>query len=253
MQNQVGGFISEVPSNITKEHIQKAIERIDAEGIEKGAQSSTYDVLFKGNRYPPKLVVSWANEFANGKVLDRQSFSGGLKSANFRVLNKAGFEIVEKESSILKIAEQFINDANSGNQKTKHYPKSYKGLKVKASFGQGALAKVPWVAFLKEGEEVQKGIYPVLLLYKKLGCLVLSYGISKTTPPESSWNIVNKQTTSDYLKEKYRAIPYFLVAVAFFPIWEFMFSLYKHHDKLTALRVALLIIAGISIYIQIET
>jgi hypothetical protein len=32
-----------------------------------------------------------------------------------------------------------------------------------------------------------------------------------------------------------------------------MFSLYKHHDKLTALRVALLIIAGISIYIQIET
>jgi len=195
--------MSEVPSNITKEHIQKAIERIDNENIEKGSQSSTYDVFHKGKRYPPKLVVSWANEFANGEILDRQSFSGGLKSASFRVLNKAGFEIVEKESSIIKIAEQFINDANSGNQKTKHYPKNYKGLKVKASFGQGALAKVPWVAFLKEGEEVQKGIYPVLLLYKKLGCLVLSYGISKTNPPESSWNITNKQTTSDYLQEKY--------------------------------------------------
>jgi hypothetical protein len=31
-----------------------------------------------------------------------------------------------------------------------------------------------------------------------------------------------------------------------------MFGLYKHHDKLTALRVGLLIITGISIYIQIE-
>jgi hypothetical protein len=58
---------------------------------------------------------------------------------------------------------------------------------------------------------------------------------------------------TDFVKGEWGAIPYFLVAVAFFPIWEFMFSLYKHHDKLTALRVALLIIAGISIYIQIET
>ena len=195
--------MSAVPNNITKEHLLKAIARIDSEGIEKGAHSSTYDVLFEGKTYPPKLVVSWANEFANGSVLDRKFFSGGLKSANFKVLNKAGFEIVEKESSIIKIAEQFIEDAKSGNQKTKHYPKTYKGLKVKASFGQGALAKVPWIAFLKDGEEVQKGIYPVLLLYKELNCLVLSYGISKTNPPESSWNISDKQTTSEYLKEKY--------------------------------------------------
>jgi len=195
--------MSEVPSNITKEHLLKAIGRIDNEGIEKGAQSSTYDVLYEGKRYPPKLVVSLANEFANGEILDRKSFSGGLNSANFRVLNKAGFETVEKESSIIKIAEQFIEDANSGNQKTKHYSKTYKGLKVKASFGQGALAKVPWVGFLKDGEEIQKGIYPVLLLYKELNCLVLAYGISKTNPPESSWNVISKKRTSEYLEERY--------------------------------------------------
>lgn len=76
-------------------------------------------------------------------------------------------------------------------------------MRVKASFGQGALARVPWVAFLKEGEEVQSGIYPVLLLYKKLNCLVLSYGVSRTRAAKSSWNIVNKPTTSDYLQEKY--------------------------------------------------
>ena len=195
--------MSDVPNNITKEHLLKAIQKIDDKGIEKGSQSSTYDVLFEGKKYPPKLVVSWANEFANGSALDRLSFKGGVKSASFKVLKNAGFEIIEKEPDIIKIAEQFIKDAGAGNQKTKHYPKSYEGLKVKVSFGQGALAKVPWVAFLKGAEEVQKGIYPVLLLYKELNCLVLAYGISENNRPESSWNILNKQTTNDYLKEKY--------------------------------------------------
>jgi len=86
-----------VPKNITKEHLLKAIARIDSEGIEKGSHSSTYDVLFEGKRYPPKLVVSWANKFANGNVLDRKFFKGGIKSDNFRVLKNQGFEIVEKK------------------------------------------------------------------------------------------------------------------------------------------------------------
>jgi len=195
--------MADVPNNIVIEHILKAIKRIDDEGIKKGAHSTTYDLLHEGRRYPPKLVVSWANQYANGEELDRNSFGGGLKSSCFRIIKKAGFEIVEKELSILAIAEQFIEDARAGNQKTKHYPNTYKGLSVKASFGQGALAKVPWVAFLKEDEEVQCGIYPVLLLYKKLNCLVLSYGVSRTRASKSSWNIVNKPTTSDYLQEKY--------------------------------------------------
>ena len=195
--------MTKVPSNLKKEHILKAIEQIENEGIEKGSQSSTYDLLYERKRYPPKLVVSWANKYANGEVLTRDLFSGGLKSTCFKVLKKEGFEIVEKESSIIKIAEQFIEDATSGNQKAKHYPKNYKGLKVKASFDQNALAKVPWVAFLKNGEVVQKGIYPVLLFYKKQNCLVLSYGVSNTNPPDSAWNITNKQTISDYLKEQY--------------------------------------------------
>jgi 5-methylcytosine-specific restriction protein B len=197
--------MSDVPSNINRDHLLKAIKRIDNEGVEKGAHSSTYDVLFEGKRYPSKLVVSWANEFANGQILDRDMFKCGLKSACFKVITKAGLEIVEKESNIIKIAEQFIEDAKSGSQKTKHYPKTYKGLKVKVSFGQGGLAKVPWVAFLKEGEEVQRGIYPVLHIYKDFNCLVLSYGISRNNPPLSSWDISDKQTISDYLKETYGA------------------------------------------------
>lgn len=100
--------MADVPNNIVKEHILKAIKRIDDEGIKKGAHSTTYDLQHEGRRYPPKLVVSWANEYANGVELDRNLFSGGLKSSCFRVIKKAGFEIVEKELSILAIAEQFI-------------------------------------------------------------------------------------------------------------------------------------------------
>ncbi len=195
--------MSDVPTNITREHLLNAIKKIDDEGVEKGAQSSTYDLLFKGKKYPPKLVVSWANEFANGEVLERQAFQGGLKSACFKVIKSAGFEIIEKKSSILKIVDQFIRDTAEGSQKTKHYPKNYEKLTMKVSFGQGALAKVPWIAFLKNGEEVQKGIYPVLLMYKELNCLVLAYGISEKNSPKSSWNISNKQTTKEYFKQVY--------------------------------------------------
>ena len=60
-----------IPSNITKEHFLKAFDKIDKEGIPANGHSSTYDVEYEGNYYPPKLVVSYANLFANGKELDR--------------------------------------------------------------------------------------------------------------------------------------------------------------------------------------
>ncbi len=56
---------------------KKSIKEIDDNGIEKGAHSSTYDVLYNNKRYPPKLVVSLANKFANGNILSRDSFRGG--------------------------------------------------------------------------------------------------------------------------------------------------------------------------------
>ena len=58
---------------------------------------------------------------------------------------------------------------------------------------------------------------------------------------------------SDFAKSEWGAFPYFLVGIAFLPIWEFMFGLYKHHGKLTIVRAALIIISGVSIYIQLET
>ena len=85
-----------IPSNIQKEHLLSAINKIDEEGIPSNATSQYYDVLYKEKRYPPKLIVSYANLFANGKALDRNSFGGGLEKQSFKLLEDHGFVIEKK-------------------------------------------------------------------------------------------------------------------------------------------------------------
>lgn len=85
-----------LPTNITQEHLLQAIEKIDREGIPKEGASQYYDVIHDGKRYPPKLIVSYANIFANGEMLDRGSFGGGLDQPSFKLLKKEGFIIQEK-------------------------------------------------------------------------------------------------------------------------------------------------------------
>ena len=86
----------DIPDNISRDDILNAIDKIDSEGIPSGAQSSTYDVLYENKRYPPKVVISYANLFANDEILDRGTFSGGLNHPAFITLEKEGFEIVPK-------------------------------------------------------------------------------------------------------------------------------------------------------------
>ena len=88
-------------STITREHILQAIQKIRKEGVPNHAQSSTYDVLYEGERFPPKLVVSYANVFANGEELDRNNFSGGKESKCFKLLENRGFQIVDKKKKVV--------------------------------------------------------------------------------------------------------------------------------------------------------
>ena len=89
-----------IPQNITKEHIIKAIEEIDSNGIQKGEHSTTYDVIYNGKKYPPKLVVSIANKYVNGIRLPRNEFHGGLGKQSFKLLEDEGF-IIEPKKEIL--------------------------------------------------------------------------------------------------------------------------------------------------------
>ena len=85
-----------IPNNITKENILSAIAQIDNEGIPDYAQSVFYDLVFKEKKYPPKLVISLANFYANGEILDRKSFLGGPNTQSFKMLKEKGFEIKRK-------------------------------------------------------------------------------------------------------------------------------------------------------------
>ncbi len=99
-----------VPDNITKDHINAALAEIDQNGVQNGAHSSTYDLIHNGKRYPPKLVISLANKFANGEELPRDTFYGGPAHPGFKLLEKEGFEIVLKneEEKIENVKEEFI-------------------------------------------------------------------------------------------------------------------------------------------------
>jgi len=91
--------MADIPQNITRANILQALKRIDQEGIPADGRSSTYDVLFEGKRYPPKLAISYANGFANGVDLDRSTFYSGENTPCWNLLRKEDFEIVKKEPS----------------------------------------------------------------------------------------------------------------------------------------------------------
>ncbi len=86
-----------IPSNIEREHIIKAIQEIDSNGIPPGRESRKFCLSFEGKQYPPKYVLSLANKFANDEELDPSEFSGGQETNNF--LKELGFDIAETSSS----------------------------------------------------------------------------------------------------------------------------------------------------------
>ncbi|MBL6871366.1 MAG: AAA family ATPase [Flavobacteriales bacterium] len=86
-----------IPKNISKEHLEKAIDEVEKNGIRKGRHSSTYNIINNGKQYPPKLIISIANRYANGVELDPNKFEGGKGTPAFKLLESCNFELVEKK------------------------------------------------------------------------------------------------------------------------------------------------------------
>lgn len=89
-----------IPKNIKREHVLRAIDLIDKFGVPKGRLSKKFYLIYKGKKYPPKYVISLANEFANGYKLSPKEFSGGRETNTF--LRRLGFKI-EEEVSLKKM------------------------------------------------------------------------------------------------------------------------------------------------------
>lgn len=97
---------------INKDHILSAIQEINEQGIRSGRHSSTYDLIYEGKLYPPKLVISIANRFATGEELDPNSFAGGIGTDAFKILEKEGFQIIPKvqqSTEVINVKEAFID------------------------------------------------------------------------------------------------------------------------------------------------
>lgn len=105
-----------IPENITKEHLLKAISKIDSEGIPPNGDSKYYDVIYNEKRYPPKLLVSYANIFANGYELNRNNFSGGLETECFELIEKNGFIIQNKRVAHYLLGASWYGSENKPDQ-----------------------------------------------------------------------------------------------------------------------------------------
>ena len=207
-----GETIAVATEGLTGEHVLQALKEIDRDGIPHEAASVRYDLLHEGKTYPPKLVLSLAVKYATGEPLDRTAFSGGEESASFRILRRLGFVIEPKGIAKLGLAEtieRFLKQADEGTRLgVQEYPTEYGGLKVKVSFGQGVFARIPWIAFLGEGQTVSQGIYPVMLLFRQERQLLLCYGISETNSPDSSWgDLAERTTVRGWFKERFERNP----------------------------------------------
>lgn len=194
---------------IEAEHVIEALKQIDDEGIPDDARSTMYDLVHASKRYPPKYVLSLASQVATGEELDRQTFTGGESSKAFRLLRKLGFQI-ERKDLLKEMIQRFLTQADTAEDLTvSEYPKAYRELRLKVGFGQGTVAKIPWISFLADGQTTQNGIYPVLLYYKDHDLLMLAYGISETNAPQAKWaNSDELQTVAEYFSKELNNKPF---------------------------------------------
>ncbi|WP_158945324.1 HNH endonuclease [Granulicella sp. S190] len=83
-------------TNINHNHILEAIADLRRGVNHDFGRSMFYDLLYQGDRYPPKAVFGLAAGKAAGMSLGPQDLKGSLKTICFRTLRENGFEIVTK-------------------------------------------------------------------------------------------------------------------------------------------------------------
>ena len=196
---RASGPIEEQFNKIAKRDLLHAIEDIDRDGIPKNAVSHTYDIVYEGRRYPPKLVVAIAFKHAIGTAIKTSEFNGGRDTRAFKLLEKEGFRIEEKGRAGLKdLLFKFVRNvllinqsSAEGSLRTSEFiDQSYGGLKINVSFGKGTYAEVPFMAFLGYGQTVQHGINPVILFSRTRSenNLEICFGVSSANVPDVLWD-----------------------------------------------------------------
>ena len=94
-------FVSGIPNGITREDVENAI--LDYQkGVPHGfGNSTTYDLIYDGSRFPPKAILGLAARRVAGRILEPNEFSAGEDSQCFKILRELGFEIGAKPIQLL--------------------------------------------------------------------------------------------------------------------------------------------------------
>jgi hypothetical protein len=92
--------------------VESAVVRYETDGSHSFGDSTRYDLLYRGVRYPPKAIFGLAAERVLGRPLTPADFAGGLGSICFRTLAKLGYTVVAK-SAIDELPDE---DGEVGNE-----------------------------------------------------------------------------------------------------------------------------------------
>lgn len=105
-----------LPSGISKEHILAAIENLKAGMSHAFSESTKYDLVHDGERFPPKAVIGLAAQRITGTPFLPEDFTGGLESKCFRILEDNGFTIELKNGDRASIPLTDHPESNSNER-----------------------------------------------------------------------------------------------------------------------------------------
>jgi 5-methylcytosine-specific restriction protein A len=94
------------PHSVEHEHVIEAIRLLNAGEPHLFGDSTHYDLLHDGYRYPPKAILGLAGQVATGKQFKPADFTGGEDSTCFKILRRCGFLIVPKIHGADRFASQ---------------------------------------------------------------------------------------------------------------------------------------------------
>jgi hypothetical protein len=83
---------------LTAEDVDAAIVRYNAGEIHDFGESTRYDLVSRGVRYPPKAIFGLAAKRVLRRPLTPADFAGGLGSICFRTLARLGYSVVAKSA-----------------------------------------------------------------------------------------------------------------------------------------------------------
>ncbi len=107
------------PDKITKEHILRAVEKIEMEKITL-IPSKKYSVIINGKKYPPKEVMRYAHEQMNTEYTWEKN--GGISTNMY--LKKYGFEIEERNTNKTEYTGYWMLICNPRTWKVDEFLKS---------------------------------------------------------------------------------------------------------------------------------